>query len=344
MVAAKRIAPLDPHEKPLGTVHIFTVDEPDKNRRRIIADATINQYVTKYQAEKIQLPTRTESRTDVTKHETQSQEDYAAYYDQFLLDPACQLYFCFEHDGTWWKLLRLPMGFTHSCAVACAATWIVAKQTELNLRDTTTSPPTRRTYIDNLRYSGTHQQVLEHTREFRRISESVGATLNKSNGPTTTEAFLGEMYCFKNKTKSSTPKTIRKLSAARVLATNDILPRRRWAAIFGIFFFAAPTTALPLAECYDLLLFFRRSVSSNQEPTERGWNENIGIPTRTKHLLQEALSTLIENVPTPCSPQDPEDDLHIVTDASVWGWGAISWRKSDNAFVHLHAEPWTHSH
>lgn len=370
MRAGGRIAPLAPGETPKGLVNIFTVDEVDKGRRRIILDATINRYVERHVPAglRIQLPSRQDCRQDVHAAPTQAQLDYAAYYDQFALGKGVQLYFCFQNkDGVWFKWLRLPMGFTHSCAVACAATWTVAGEVELNLKsggrgsahsragrapkpptedpgsnpgDTIfrDKPPIRRTYIDNLRYAGSATQVTAYTEEFKRVSNLIGATLNDSEGEKEEEAFLGELYSFSQKTKASTPKTIRKLRAALALLDSNLLARRKWAAIFGIMLYACPTSDIPLSECYDLLLFYRRQVCSGGVDS---WGELVGAPQATNNLMREVLGTLITNLPTPCREEsEPGTQVHIVTDASEWGWGAITWRDGDDSFISLHAQPW----
>ena len=369
MVAAGRVTELALDEVPKGTVHLFTVDEVDKGRRRIILDATINRYVEKFppMGFKIRLPSRQECRADVLAAETQAQLDYEAYYDQFPLDPEVQLYFCFQSQGKWWKWLRLPMGFTHSCAVACAATWTVAGKVERNLdpsrpgtnmptstpkrphdpgskpahpnKLSCTPPPIRRTYIDNLRYAGAAKQAAAYTEEFKRVSQQVRATLNKEEGERTEESFLGEVYCFSSKTKASTPKTVGKLTAALALLDEHHLQRKKWAAIFGIVFYACPTSDIPLSSCYDLLLFYRKQVCS----AAGEWSQFVGAPPSITTLLRELLRTLILNVPTPCKPEAAVTELgrvHIVTDASAWGWGALTWMDGDEAFVDQHAQEW----
>lgn len=113
---------LMPHERPRGWVKVFCVPEWHKvppRLRRVAHPELVNAHLGRATLRPLHVGSRLHVRQAAFDGTHVCALDAASFFDQFPLDPAVSLHFCFRgQDGATYCLTALPMGQRHSTEVA----------------------------------------------------------------------------------------------------------------------------------------------------------------------------------------------------------------------------------
>ncbi len=145
--------------------------------------------------------------------------------------------------------------------------------------------------------------------------------------------FLGEHYDHTAKTRCLTKKTEAKGSyVCQLLQRKDTFTTKQLRAIYGLLIYAAGTLQMTMAK-YHWALRFLSHVAGTEEDT------NHTVPAAVLIELVDWSRTAATNSPVPVWTPTMEPDFTIYTDASAYGYGAISISKGGN--VLQLAKQWT---
>eukprot|EP00744_Colponema_vietnamica_P006419 GILI01009333.1.p1 GENE.GILI01009333.1~~GILI01009333.1.p1 ORF type:complete len:799 (-),score=70.37 GILI01009333.1:23-2419(-) len=307
----------------------FGVPELAKERRRAIMWPDINASISKDMLQDPKIPMKAPIREQVKKNSWSMQFDFKSWFDQIPLSQQISKFFAFD---TNWCLGQLPMGFRPAVEVAQAIT--------LLLIDFTYPPGVEAAaYIDNVRFVGpTKTAVAAAGDEFVRRCASVNAIIGSSSEPSQEDTFLGESYNYRRATRANSKKTLEKLTYVKEsLNKSAPLTYRQIAAIFGLLFFASDVAATRLAQHFNSLTFYRRSMTQVKKWSAVGPT----FPEEVRLEVVHWIDRLLINTPVPASkPPPPPTDLEIYVDASDYGWGCVSFH---NNIPKVCARPWSAS-
>ena len=205
-----------------STVHLFPTEEKFKKRRRLIKHSkAFNDAFGKDVLENIKMLRAKDLVRTVHDGRYAVCVDFSAWFDQLELDEAVRDYFCFLHQGQWYRLTRVPMGMRTSVDIAHTATEILAsfpraKGVRCDI------------YVDNVRFlSDSRKDVVAAAAEFIDRCRRVCATINEVPDDTesahdaaerlvtTKGEFLGGDFDYTKKQVRVGKKTIAKLVAMR---------------------------------------------------------------------------------------------------------------------------------
>lgn len=309
---------------PAFPVYGFTVEQQKAGRSvlRPIWEPTVNDAVADFAAQPLHLPTR----ATVLQHSTPSsaaphiwcQLDGVSCFDQVPLHPSIRRFFTFVWRGTLQELLSLPMGFRRAVEVACAILWALLDFP----RPSTVSTDS---YVDNARFGGPTEEVVEAVLTFVRRAASVGYQLD--HNPTTraevlavsptVDTFLGVCYDYAAQTRCISAKTLAKISAVGQPSTS--LTHRQLACLIGLATWAGGIIEYPWHQAWHLL---RRYAACAIAWCPR---RRVTLSPKEHAELRLLLDTCRRNKPVPIlTPPPPPVDLLLITDASKTGWGALA--------------------
>ena len=336
---------------PLWGTYAFKVSEPQKERCRCIFDCKINSIFLK--TPKYTLKTKRQIREDFNSFKEDYifiQFDFRSYYDQFPILVAIRKYFGFlGHDGGWYWLLLLPMGFRLAVAAAQATTWFL-----LNFPRSARVAVT--TCIDNICFSGPREEVYKSidiflTRiftcrftlngfegvDYLGLSKEEKMKLFKSLEETSTD-FLGESYDFINNQRKMTDKTVKKLEMVWGVLKEDLkkinkdTTNRQFFCLIGILVYATEILNVSTFKFFNLFKKIR-GISSFLNKNDHMWDNKIflDLSVLEYNYLEGWVETIIRNNPVHmiCGKKGTPPfglvsaDKYIVLDASKEGWGAI---------------------
>jgi len=152
-----------------GGAHVFHVTEYVKQRFRVIThsfDANQQRFP------HLDLPFLHEVRKTAYDGPFTVCLDMKSWFYQFPLTPDVRNHFVFSHEGSLYRWVRLAMGHRISCHIAQAAL------IRLTHRASTLAASTVR-FIDNVKFSGEFQQVMDAVFAFVEDCIAVGATINE---------------------------------------------------------------------------------------------------------------------------------------------------------------------
>ena len=331
LIDAKLIEQCDQPSFPTPGLHVFTIPEHEKKRRRLICHTVdINTY-----SQPDTFPSTTfHNMEELLKvHVTRQEQGYvwaadiASCHHQYEIDCAARKYFCFPSGSRGWFCLRTIATGQRHCVVRAQ---LVALFLASRCLPAVTFPYERGTpdvYIDNFFCSASS---LEETEKqiflFKQNACRYNITLNEIIGPTTLTNGLTHRgvefgTCAAGFVRAKVAaKTIAKLHKARCLLQDDSLTFLEAQQIFGLSQYASRIHGTPLFTYYHVFKFMRRrgrlhsaGLRKQEEPT-RIWPS-------IAPLWDQWLSTLINGYrPTDCvdSPL-----YRIVSDASNTGFGAV---------------------
>lgn len=310
----------------------FPVPEETKQRRRPIFAPSANDYLGRDTLQPLRYKTREEVRQAAIAG-TSSREayhfDFSAFYDAFKLSDDIQHKFMFQGiDGKTYVLCRLAMGQRQACEVAQSVTWLLVDFVKGATVSTTTM-------IDNVRFVGEQDEVRAAVRQFLQRCKKINVTLNEVDwttfDPDTDDitqfqenkcTFLGEYFDYQKGTVQVGDKTINKLKFS--WQNRQHWTVSRFAAHFGLLFYASNTLHLPLAIWFEALKAYRK-ISSKVTTGELSWSSRLPtISTTALKELHQWTMKAIENAPHKIAIQAAAPLTHVITtDASATGWGAI---------------------
>jgi hypothetical protein len=337
------IRELDASETPTGTTRLFWVAEQAKGRRRPIRwTKAINEALGRDTLRGMKMATRAEQVAQSLTGQWAICLDMSAWFDQIPLALDVQLRHCFiGRDGKIYCLTRLPMGQRQAVDVAVSIT-------RLLLNFELPAGVTAQDCIDNVRFCGSREGVIEAALSFVQRCRLIGVTLNEvplDRDPRETLAelahqegdWLGARYSYSNKTVKLSSKTIDKLKFAQQEA-KQVLHAKNLASVFGLLFFASSVIDLCLAKRFTVLQFFRR-FSSEVSANNGLWNAHVRVPDIAFRDLMKWIDDALVNVPRPIFDWSQQPSKYLFTDASAWGWGGILVDTLSGTVQH-HSEPW----
>jgi len=230
---------------PRSFVHVFSVIEMEKIRRRGICEPYINMLITRAHLAGIKLPTRKIVRNMLFGRKKATPIDAAAFYDQFALHENVRPFFVFEYLGEHYSFAVLPMGFRPAADIAqltAMAVLDISRQTDAAA------------YIDNFIFTGPKQEedVTRFLAACKRFELHINEAKEWKWSPDLSKSsfnFIGEAYDLDAQQKTSTAKTMEKLKrAGEILDSYDSnLSATMVASVFGILIYASPSHDISLA-------------------------------------------------------------------------------------------------
>ena len=335
-------------EQVTSTCIIFPVAEVMKKRRRVIKHSKWwNATFGKETLEGIHLLRTKDLVQSVHDGKYAITLDFSAWFDQFEMAEGVRPYFCFTAGGKWFRLTRLPMGMRQAVDVAHTATEVIAsfprpKSVRLD------------TYVDNIRFLGNNrEEVIAAAVVFIQRCRAVGAAINEVTPEedalmaatrlvATAGEFLGAFFDYVKKEVCLGEKSIKKLEVMQehLMHNSGAFTHRNLLTTFGLLFYALQVTRAPAAHrYYPLKEYTRVSRLIQRDP---GLLETLYTcsPSRGKYI-EAWIADVLKNdmCKVPLVPHPSEADFILVTDASLWGWGACL---LDTATGELHTwnEPW----
>lgn len=313
--------------RPRTSVKSFFVVEWAKRRRRPIFWPDINEAIDKAMLGRNLIPLRSEIRKNGLKGLWSVQFDFKAWYDQLPLAEKIQKFFAFDGKHC---LTTLPMGFRPACEVAQAISLALV---DFELPQGVSVD----VYIDNVRFIGDNEGVVEAGKIFVQRCKEVGAKLDREEPiPKQLDTFLGEQFDYENKKRRLGEKTVEKVKFTRENLLGDILTYRQVAAIFGLLFFCAEVLALPMCFLFDIMKWFRQKMS---EATDN-WNATTTLPNAVREEIKHWLEMMESNPWTTMYEEedDTDADLVLTVDACETGWGCMSTSPESTQY---YGAPWT---
>jgi hypothetical protein len=214
------------------------------------------------------------------------------------------------------------MGQRHAVAVAqCTTNVLLAFEL----------PPgvSHQSCIDNVRFVGPREGVLQAAKVFVKRCRLVGATINEL--PTEADdtgidrlahqrgEWLGAEYDYALGRQRVAEKSLKKLHAS--WAARQTWSHRGYAAHMGLLFFFASVLRSPLASFFEAMKQMRAR-SSRLAADENLWDQPVHISGSEEEALVKWTNHALTNAWTTCNCADPVTRF-IITDASGWGWGAL---------------------
>ena len=311
---------------PVAYCNVFDLTEEREEalRRRIIVEPVINDILERCRDQYDGILSATtkytpkeDIRRSVFENSCAAQFDFAAYFDQFALAKSIRKYFGIaRRNDDDLQLCVLAMGYRPSCQVAQATT-----KTIMSVKEKVDSA----SCVDNVLFLGTPGSVFRASKQFIVRSAIVGAQLKDTTIAITTEYdFLGEHYDHVAKTRCLTKKTAAKAAfVGAFMLDKKPLRTKQLQAIFGLLLYAANTLRLTIAN-YHWALRFMSKVCASEQQTEHD------IPDDVRGEFLSWARVASTNTPVDVYTPDIEADFIIYTDASAYGWGAISISRGGN--------------
>lgn len=193
-------------EAALGWLRLFTVPEPAKNRRRVIAHTTTANEMERQI--KLLLNTMKQMTQAVHAGPLAFAVDFQQFFAIFELDPAIRKYFCFvNNEGRTMRYTRLAMGFSGACDIAHTALMVILAHIQNRVKEETGYDIMVRGHIDNALFIGNRIALTSACAHLEAVLVELGAKLNEGSTREEFEklisdevAFVGTKLNFSNKT------------------------------------------------------------------------------------------------------------------------------------------------
>lgn len=300
-----------------GGLVIFTVDEAEKNRRRLIRWTKVLNEMYKV-TEPVHFPELADLIENARLHQAASVFDIAGMFDAMQLQHDTRNAHAFRHNGAVYRLCTVPTGQRHACGLAHLITsWIVRDAEQLGLADV---------WVDNVRIR--HDVARDptatlHTRLVRAAyarAESLGFVFNEPLQtvciPTTVYTFVG--MDFNHDTVKVSAKTTGKLNQAKDWISVGMTYEEALKT-FGVMLHTERVmrvTKEPAAHYY-ILKNLRRLARSNTHFGAAG----VVWPSIIKQW-RDWMNRLLRAPPRKIHQLRPPTNMTLVVDASLEGFGA----------------------
>jgi hypothetical protein len=171
--------------------------------------------------------------------------DLKAGYYQIPLKPAVRKFFAFPHGRKWYTYKVLPMGFSPAAEICDVIIKIVSYNDKATVR----------THIDNVKFTGTRQQVEEATAIFLNNVDFVGAQLNDEplNEPHRQGKWLGVLHDHAQKSVKLPEDKVRKIESAHELLFSPECTCDDVSRIYGLLQWASTVMRAPLHRYYTAI-------------------------------------------------------------------------------------------
>jgi len=293
-----------------------TFEDKDGGRRRPIIEPLINDIIANDKVLaahcRVTYTAKNIIREAVWQTEGACQFDMAAWFDQLPLDPKIQKFFQLKvpDESTIFRLKVLPMGFRPSCVVAQGIISLL-----LNGATVTTA-----SCVDNVIFFGDKSTAQENAKRFLQRADVIQAKVKDTTiHYEESYDFLGEHYNHKRKTRCLTEKTRAKAEyCSTLLASRSRFTTRQLLAIFGLLLFCASALDIGVSEYHFAMRFLSQIATTPMDAQH-------AVPQDALRALSQWATIARTNREVPVWYfQKSEPDIIIYTDASVWGWGALS--------------------
>jgi hypothetical protein len=214
------------------------------------------------------------------------------------------------------------MGQRHAVAVAQGATNVLLSFPLPNGVST-------QSCIDNVRFVGPKDGVVQAAAIFVRRCRSVGVTINELPNASEDASlrqlvhqrgdWLGAEYDYAAGSQRVAAKSMKKLAAS--WGRRAEWTHRQYAAHMGLLFFTASVLRSPLASFYEAIKQLRlRSAALSHDDSL--WSKQVHMSPGELESLTRWTDHASANAWTKCLSLSPVHRF-LITDASGWGWGAM---------------------
>jgi hypothetical protein len=312
----------------LGVVRVFLVPEPFKDppRWRVIHwTYTVNQAPN---TTKVVLPTQADARRSVHLGGWSYSVDLKACFNQFPLGEEARNLYCIEHNGQWYRLMRLAMGQRQACYIA---------QTQTALR-VLSEPLTQHKlpYIDNLKGTGIPEALRTDLQMLKSRADHAGMTFNEDL--TDPDALIREVVEFVGLILDHRHKTVRVVDKVLAKLHLSWSNRNAWTVrqfcshMSILFYIYSATGRHGEFALHELALKRWCRVQAGVAKGEFTMDDFLGNLASTvsggvTRPEWESLATWTaeakKNPPILVPADDHSPDFVLVTDGSGYGWGAL---------------------
>ena len=250
------------------------------------------------------------------------QVDFISYYDQIPLGRCVRKFFSLPWKERWYFLKSLPMGLRLSVWIACCITWQLLNfpMAEVHVNS----------FIDNVRFTGREEDVIDAVLTFVERCRSVGATLDQM--PSTREEvrklseetgdFLGVQFDYKNGAMRQTQKTLVKLGMIPS-EWDQLISFKQLAVVVGLLNFAGRIAKYKFHKAYHILRRYREeAVMEARFPTSTWGSREFTLSPKEIEELTDMKQELLANNWTSIARKPPVDTI-IFSDACAIGWGGV---------------------
>ena len=372
LLALEKIEPADPR-RARGTCRVFTVDELAKQRRRCIQHTRdINDCIK--EVDPVSFLPWQERHLAVLSGSHVIDLDFSAFYDQMELDDAVRDFFVFEAHGKFYRMKVLSMGQRQSVGVAHRITQQLlnfehkSAHTEPYI-DNTRFVGSRAAVIEDatmflwrcfeanvtcneVQLAGLRNRLndVRNGRQLEAADEKelaegkcwedlVKLWIRKEaeNIVKTNCDWLGEAYDYEQKTVWTSEKTRQKIRA--IMEHTDEWTWRNFAAATALLIYASRTLDLKLSRYFAALRAYREASTLLQAAPE-AWEKQAVMEPHTKKAFKAWADEVLAAEPRKVN-RSPPLKWTIMTDASVWGYGALI--AGADGTIRTIAHPWSQS-
>jgi len=336
-----------------ATVNIFFRPEQAKERSRVIKHT--KAFNDAFGRETLLGTTllNTKQNTRAVHHgEWAVTLDMSAWFDQFALGEDVSPDFCYMFKGKWHELKRLPMGMRQAVDIAHTAMEILTSfktgpsvlafstssaSSPSSLSSSPSSSVRKDKYIDNVRFLGTREEVIDAAATFIARCRVVGAQINEVGPDEDARAaaerlvhqqgeFLGVDFDYAKggKTVKLGGKTVAKLQIMSDAFSKDGFTHHNYLALHGLLFYELQVKrAYPATRFHAIKEYAEISRRIQRDPglMFTKYKCSPSIREKIQQWIDYALAN--EAVPVPVDADICVADFFLITDASSWGWGAI---------------------
>jgi hypothetical protein len=169
-----------------SSIKVFTTPELHKKRERLIEHPVDINDATKDDVDKTKFLPQAERHNVLLCEDgvVSADVDASGFFDHFGLGEEVRDFYAFLYRGELWRFKVLPMGLRHSVAIAHTATRMLLNY---DMKGVHAEP-----YIDNIRFVGKPEEVVEAMSTFLLRCKAVCVTLNEVD--VTTLAGQGAWY------------------------------------------------------------------------------------------------------------------------------------------------------
>jgi hypothetical protein len=306
--------------------------EEERERRLIHWPEQLNDYIKRVLKYKAQL----EGMCHVSyflqdlRFDRTTTGDLSVSFYQFLLTLEQMAYARFyDVEGNLYQWKRGLMGHVCFPEIMAIATAVISGDTALCKPEYSLVVPSRRVWIDNVKMSGSEEQMKIAGDFLDTTAAAVGATWNPKDRQTAVKhcVFVGGEWDHAQKTIRCSAKFRKKLYAIAPTTLNFVDSEK----IVGRLVHAAGMLRLFLGDYYVVMKWYRRRCNAvRKDPTRMA--DQIPLPPCVRARLQTWLDDARKTVHVPDGGYGKKTAI-LFTDASLKGWGAILVLANGEVFV-----------
>lgn len=311
-----------PHYERLGRI-FARVEEKKSRRRQLYWPKQLNDELTAFFAKYFEEGKAPCELKDAAEHATGIRvRTVARCYDltksflQLQLAKCVRKYYGYIFEGKKFQCRTAPMG----CVWVPGFMELILKILSYN----EVAGVDTDTHIDNVRFHGDPRGVDEAAERFVKNCARCNATLNEEavNQRHDLGTFVGAEHDYSQAKVRLSEKTVDKIREAKAYLSDPAATIEDFRELFGLLFYASRVLRIGLAEFYAPIKFLRRRMHEvakgrmSEESRAELWPS-------VRSDLERWIEATEQNEWTRHLPHQERNDLVIVTDASLRGWGAV---------------------